>query len=150
MNMERPLVPGPPTPSTPAGRASTRWTMFSLRSCSPEVMKRLTPSMFHEPSALGVALLRPAPTSEPASGSVRTIVAPHSRSTMISAIRWSRSLPARCTTAANAGPQPYIQTGALDPSTSSAMAQFRLEGAGVPPSASGICRRQYSESIQAR
>ncbi len=51
--------------------------MFSDMSCSPEVMKRLTPSMFQVPSSFGKALVRPAPTSEPASGSVSTIVAPH-------------------------------------------------------------------------
>ena len=56
MNSDRPLVPGPPTPSTPTGRASTRWMMFSLRSCSAEVMKRLTPSMFQEPSSFGGGL----------------------------------------------------------------------------------------------
>ncbi len=67
--------------------------MFSLRSDSAEVMKRLTPVMFQEPSSLGVALERPAPTSEPASGSVSTMVQPHSRSTMIWATRLSRSLP---------------------------------------------------------
>ena len=103
--------------------------MFSCRSLSPEVMKRLTPSMFQEPSSFGVALARPAPTSEPASGSVSTIVVPHSRSTMSWAMRWSRSLPARCTTPAKAGPQPYIQIGALDPSTISAIAQLSVEGA---------------------
>ena len=48
---------------------------------------------------------------------------------------------------ANAGPAPYIQIGALAPSTSSPSAQIRLEGAGVPPSSSGICRRQYSASM---
>ena len=35
-----------------AGRASTRWMMFSAMSCSPEVMKRFTPSMCQEPSSL--------------------------------------------------------------------------------------------------
>ena len=69
--------------------------MFSLMSCSAEVMKRLTPSMFQEPSSFSVALARPAPTSDPASGSVRTIVQPHWRSTMICAICLSRSLPLR-------------------------------------------------------
>ena len=123
--------------------------MFSLMSCSAEVMKRLTPSMFQEPSSFWVALARPAPTSEPASGSVSTIVAPHWRSTMISAMRLSRSLPLRCTTPANGAPAPYIHTGALEPRTSSPSAQTRLEGAGVPPSSSLICRRQNSESIQA-
>ncbi len=113
-------------------------------------MNRLTPSMFQEPSSLGVALARPAPTSEPASGSVSTIVVPHSRSTMICAMRLSRSLPARCTTPANGGPAAYIHTGAFAPSTISPSAQTRLEGAGVPPRSSVIWSRQYSASIQAR
>ena len=123
--------------------------MFSLMSCSAEVMKRLTPSMFQEPSSLSVALVRPAPTSEPASGSVSTMVAPHCFSTISWAMRLSRSLPLRCTTPAKAGPAAYIQIGALAPSTISPIAQTRLEGAGVPPRSSLICRRQYSESIQA-
>ena len=67
--------------------------MFSCRSDSALVMKRLTPVMFQEPSSLGVATVLPAPTSEPASGSVSTMVAPQSFSTMISAMRLSRSLP---------------------------------------------------------
>ena len=37
-------------------------------------------------------MARPAPTSEPASGSVRTMVQPHWRSTMIWAMRWSATL----------------------------------------------------------
>ncbi len=122
--------------------------MFSLIWCSAEVMKRLTPSMFHEPSSLAVALVRPAPTSEPASGSVSTMVAPHWRSTMISAMRLSRSLPFLCTIEAKLGPAAYIQTAGLEPSTSSPRAQIRLEGAGWPPISVGIDRRQNSESIQ--
>ncbi len=123
--------------------------MFSVRSLSAEVMKRLTPSMFQVPSSFGVALVRPAPTSEPASGSVSTMVVFHCRSTMCWAIFWSRSLPLRCTTPAKAGPAPYIQIGAFAPSTSSPIAQLRLEGAGVPPSSARVPRRQYSASIQA-
>ena len=112
-------------------------------------MKRFTPVMFHEPSSLGTALARPAPTSEPASGSVRTMVQPHWRSTMNCATCLSRSLPLRWTTLANAGPAAYIHTGALAPSTISAVAQISDEGAGVPPISSMTCRRQNSESIQA-
>ena len=52
-------------------------------SCSPEVMKRFTPSMCQEPSSCWTALVRPAPTSEPASGSVSTMVEPHCFSTAI-------------------------------------------------------------------
>ncbi len=64
-------------------------------------------------------------------------------------MRLSRSLPLRWTMEAKLGPQAYIQTGALAPSTSSPSAQLRLEGAGWPPSASGRDSRQYSASIQA-
>ena len=64
-------------------------------------------------------------------------------------MRLSRSLPLRSTTEAKAGPAAYIQIGALAPSTISPSAHTRLEGAGVPPIDSGICRRQYSASIQA-
>ncbi len=53
-------------------------------------------------------------------------------------------------TPANAGPQPYIQIGALEPSTISAIAQLSVDGAGVPPISSLIWSRQYSASIQAR
>ncbi len=67
--------------------------MLSHRSLSPEVMKRLTPVMFQVPSSLAVALARPAPTSEPASGSVSTIVVFQPLSTMCWAICLSRSLP---------------------------------------------------------
>ncbi len=67
--------------------------MFSDMSCSPEVMKRLTPSMCQEPSSCLIALVRPAPTSEPASGSVSTMVAPHRPSTMRSATFCCSSVP---------------------------------------------------------
>ncbi|MDT5318818.1 MAG: hypothetical protein QOD88_1340 [Mycobacterium sp.] len=76
-NSDRPLVPG----AAPSGRASTKWKMFSNRSSeSAEVMNRFTPSMCHEPSSCLTALVRPAPTSEPASGSVSTMVEPQPRS----------------------------------------------------------------------
>lgn len=74
-NRLRPLVPA----GAPTGRANTRWTMFSGQSKSPLVMNRLVPVIVQVPSPLSVALVRAAPTSEPASGSVRTIVAPHLR-----------------------------------------------------------------------
>ena len=107
-NRLRPLVPTPPRPSTLAGRASTRWTMFSVMSCSPEVMKRFTPSMCQEPSSCRNALVVPAPTSEPASGSVSTMVAPHSRSTMICAHCFCSSLPRWSTMEAKPGPDMYM------------------------------------------
>ena len=89
---ERPLVPG----FAPSGRASTRCMTFSTRSSeSAEVMKRLTPSIDQVPSPLSFALVRPAPTSEPASGSVSTIVALHARSTMTCAQCCCCSVPLR-------------------------------------------------------
>ena len=67
--------------------------MFSVRSCSPHEMKRFTPVMCHVPSGCWTAFVRPAPTSEPASGSVSTIVAPQSRSIAIAAKRFWSSVP---------------------------------------------------------
>ncbi len=67
--------------------------MFSVRSCSPLVMKRLTPSMCQVPSGCRTAFARPAPTSEPASGSVRTMVAPQLRSMASSAKRFCSGVP---------------------------------------------------------
>ena len=107
-NRLRPLVPTPPRPSTLAGRARTRWMMFSAMSCSPEVMKRFTPSMCHEPSSWRNAFVVPAPTSDPASGSVRTMVAPHSRSIMIWAHFFCSSLPRPSTIDAKPGPDMYM------------------------------------------
>ncbi len=89
-NSDRPLVPGP----APSGRASTRCMMFSNRSSeSAEVMKRFTPSMCHVPSACWTALVRPAPTSEPASGSVSTMVEPQPRSAASMAHFFCSSVP---------------------------------------------------------
>ena len=136
-------MPGPPAPSTPTGRASTRWMMFSLMSCSPEVMNRLTPSMCQEPSSCGMALVRPAPTSEPASGSVSTMVAPHWRSIMMlrrSACRgrcrcgratWRSSGRRRTSRPAGSRRAPARR------SPSAAMA-----GRGWPPSSAGSSRRE--------
>ena len=42
-NSDRPLVPGAGAMPGPSGRASTMCTMFSVRSCSAEVMNRFTP-----------------------------------------------------------------------------------------------------------
>jgi len=41
MNSDRPLTPF----GAPSVRARTRWTMFSVRSCSPLEMKTLVPSI---------------------------------------------------------------------------------------------------------
>ena len=77
-NSEMPRVPA----GAPGVRARTRWTMLSARSCSPQVMKILVPVdpvlAGVPPSAIGVAVVRSAPTSLPACGSVRFIVAGHS------------------------------------------------------------------------
>ena len=126
------------------------WITFSLRSLSAEVMNRLTPSMFHVPSSLGMALVRPAPTSEPASGSVSTIVVIQPLSTIRRAIFLSRSLPLRLSTPANIGPAPYIQIAGLAPRTISPTAHSMVDGAGVPPRSAWVASRQYSASIQAR
>src|SRR3954451_22618007 len=121
--------------------------MLSVRSCSPEVMNRLTPSMCHEPSGCGIALVRPAPTSEPASGSVSTMVEPHCLSTNSCAHLFCSSVPSVCTTDAKDGPDEYIQTGALAPRMFSARAHQSARGASVPPSSLGRSRRQNSDAI---
>jgi hypothetical protein len=102
--------------------------MFSVRSCSPEVMNRLTPSRCQVPSGCCTALVRPAPTSEPASGSVSTIVAPHPRSIIISAQRFCCSVPLRCTTAAKLGPAMYMKAAGFDPRISSDAAHCTVAG----------------------
>ena len=118
-------------------------------SCSPEVMNRFTPSMCQEPSSCSTALVRPAPTSEPASGSVSTMVEPHRFSTAISAIFFWTSLPSWNSTPAKAGPEAYIQTAGFAPRISSAYDQIRVAGAVLPPISSGRPSRQYSESRKA-
>ena len=65
-------------------------------SDSPEVMKRLTPVTFQVPSSFWTALVRPAPTSEPASGSVSTIVQCQPFSMIQRAIFFCSSLPRMC------------------------------------------------------
>ena len=82
MKHEMPLVPG----GAPGIRASTRWMMFSARSWSPKVMKIFWPVIRQvpSPSPEGTALVRSAPTSEPASGSVRFMVPVHSPVTIFS------------------------------------------------------------------
>ena len=58
--------------------------MLSARSCSPKVMKIFWPVIRQVPSPAGTALVRSAPTSEPASGSVRFMVPVHSPVTIFS------------------------------------------------------------------
>ena len=112
--------------------------MLSVRSCSAEVMKRLTPSMCQVPSACWIALVRPAPTSEPASGSVSTMVAPQPLlDHELGAASSARSVPSSCRTCGERGPPEYMKTAGLAPSTSSATAQRRRGGAPEPPSSAG-------------
>ena len=73
MNSDRPRDPG----GASGRRASTRWTILSAMSWSPQVMKIFSPVM-RKPSPSGAALVAIAPRSEPACGSVRFIVPVHS------------------------------------------------------------------------
>src|SRR4051794_36548018 len=123
--------------------------MLSLRSCSADVMNRFTPEMSQEPSSCCTALVRPAPTSEPASGSVSTIVAPQPFSIMISARRFWSALPRWCSVAPNVGPEPYMKTAGLAPRIISKAAQRKLNGAPKPPSSSGTSRRHHSPALMA-
>ena len=141
-NSDRPLVPGP----APSGRASTKWTMLSVRSFSAEVMNRLTPVMFQVPSAFWTALVRPAPTSEPASGSVRTIVAVHFWSTMSLASFFCSSLPRMCSSLAKEKLDAIMPTAGLAPRISSLTAQRSDGGTTVPPSSAGTSTAQKPES----
>jgi hypothetical protein len=59
--------------------------MLAARSCSPKVMRVFWPVMRHVPSSAGTALVRTAPRSEPAWGSVRFMVPAHSPVTIFSA-----------------------------------------------------------------
>ncbi len=148
-NRLRPLVPGLVSMPGPSGRASTRCMMFSVMSWSPEVMNRFTPSMCQEPSGCGVALVRPAPTSEPASGSVRTIVAPQPRSIISLAQCFCSSVPFWSTTAAKFGPAMYMKTAGFEPRISSAAAQVTDAGMPKPPSSAGRPMRYHSPSHSA-
>ena len=92
----------------PSGRASTRCTMFSV-----EVVLGRGDEPLHAVEvpacrrAARTARVRPAPTSEPASGSVSTIVAPQPRS-IISSAQWRCSaVPRWWITAAKLGPARY-------------------------------------------
>ena len=124
--------------------------MFSAMSCSPQVMNRFTPSMCQVPSGCAMALVRPAPTSEPASGSVSTIVEAQPRSTAIWANRFCSGVPTHHSTCAIDGPLAYIQIAGLAPSTSSAMAQCRERGAPMPPRPGGRSSRHHCPSVYAR
>ena len=82
MKSEMPLVPS----GAPSMRASTRCTMFSVRSCSPPEMKIFVPLILKEPSACFAALVRSNPRSVPQCGSVRFIVPAQRPSTIFGRI----------------------------------------------------------------
>ena len=112
-------------------------------------MNRLTPVMCQVPSGCCTALVRPAPTSEPASGSVSTIVAPQRPSTSSCASRFCSSVPRVCSTLAKAKPAEYMCTAGLEPRTNSAIAQRSDGGMTVPPSSAGMSMRHHSASTYA-
>ncbi len=127
-NSDRPFVPGRASTPGPSGRASTRCMMLSVRSWSPDVMNRFTPSRCQEPSSWRMAFVRPAPTSEPASGSVSTIVAPQPRSMQILAHRCCSSVPLLNTTEEKLGPAMYMYAAGLEPRISSEAAHCTVGG----------------------
>ena len=73
MNRLMPRVPW----GAPSMRASTRWMMFSVRSCSPPLIQIFWPEILYVPSACGTALVRSMPRSVPQCGSVRFMVPAH-------------------------------------------------------------------------
>ena len=93
--------------------------------------------MCHEPSSCLIAFVRPAPTSEPASGSVSTIVAPQCFAAQVAAHRFCSSVPSAHRVWANAGPEENMCTPGFDPSTISATDQRIDGGVRVPPNSSG-------------
>ena len=117
-------------------------------SCSAVVMNRLTPSMCQVPSGCWIALVRPAPTSEPASGSVSTIVAPHRPlDHPLGDLALLLGAEAVDDVRERSSPEAYMCTAGLEPSTSSATAHRRLGGTTVPPSSSGRSIRHHSASM---
>jgi len=123
--------------------------MLSAMSCSAEEMKRFTPVMCQEPSACCAAFVRPTPTSEPASGSVSTMVAPHCWSIMMRASFFCSSLPRWSRIAAKPGPDMYMNAGGLAPSIISLAAQRSEAGAPGPPRCLGRSMFQKPESMSA-
>ena len=139
-------MPGP----APSGRASTKWKMFSDMSCSPLVMNRLTPSMCQVPSGCSIALVRPAPTSEPASA--RSAPSwpstgarpPAWRTRCCSACRSARA-PWRTRRRWRTSRSPGSRRGSARrrPSTASA-------ARALPPSSGGSSSLNHSASMKAR
>ena len=123
--------------------------MLSDRSCSAEVMKRLTPSTCQDPSGCSTARARPAPTSEPASGSVSTMVEAHRFATIQRAhFCWS-GVPSRYSRWAHDMPDAYMCTAGFAPRIISSAAQRSEAGTTVPSSSSGSCIRHHSASMYA-
>ena len=78
-------------------RASTRCTMFSVKSCSPALMKILLPVILYVPSPTGSALVRSSPRSVPQCGSVRHMVPVHSPLTSLGRkVFFCSSVPCAC------------------------------------------------------
>ena len=140
-------MPGP----APSGRASTKWKMFSVVSPrSPPEMNRFTPPMCHVPSGWATAFARPAPTSEPASGSVSTMVADQPRSKPFAAQRTCCSLPSTASECAIAGPRAHQNAAdgfALN--SNSLIAHVSGAGAATPPTSSARPMRHHSASLTA-
>ena len=99
-NSDRPRTPS----GAPVVRARTMWTMLSVRSWSPQVMKIFWPFSFQVPSPAGSAMVRMAPRSEPAWGSVRCMVPVHSPEISLGRnIAFCRSVPCACSASMAAG-----------------------------------------------
>ena len=120
--------------------------MFSLMSCSAEVMNRLTPVMFQEPSsfcdglgAAGADVGAGVGLGEHHRGAPLAVDDVAGRSAV------SRSLPLRWTTSAKAGPARVHPDGALAPSTISPIAQTQARtGRACRRARRAGRRRQYS------
>jgi hypothetical protein len=84
MNSEIPLTPAGP----PGTFASTRWTMFSLSSCSPPEIHIFVPNRRYVPSACGSARVVMSANDDPACVSLRHIV-PKKRPSTIGATQVS-------------------------------------------------------------
>ena len=114
------------------------------------MMKRFTPSMCQEPSSCLMALVRPAPTSEPASGSVSTMVAPQPRSAAITAHFFCSSVPMSWKICAKPAPMAYMYTAGLAPRIVLAERPHSARGIGMPPSSSARPTLSQPPSSSAR
>ena len=106
-NSEMPLTPA----GAPSMRASTRWMMLSVRSCSPAEMKIFSPVIANEPSALRTARVFSIPRSVPQCGSVRFIVPVHSPDVIFGRyFAFSSAEPCVCSAAA----APLVRPGYIE------------------------------------